>query len=154
MKPVGLSRGRGIFLVDDLSTVSFTEPMIIQKYISNPLLIKGFKFDLRLYVLVTSFKPLECWISSLGFARFASKPYECSSASLSDTFIHLTNTSLQKDYEDHSLSDCLGGIIGEDGKSRPKKFDPAQLLLLFALVCPPATSKPRRRTRSEWTRIG
>ena len=120
MKPVGLSRGRGIFLVDDLSTVSFTEPMIIQKYISNPLLIKGFKFDLRLYVLVTSFKPLECWISSLGFARFASKPYECSSASLSDTFIHLTNTSLQKDYEDHSLSDCLGGIIGEDGKGGTK----------------------------------
>jgi hypothetical protein len=73
MKPVGSSRGRGIFLVSDLNDVSYSESMVVQRYITNPLLINGFKFDLRLYVCVLSFQPLRAYIHRRGFARFSSE---------------------------------------------------------------------------------
>ncbi|KAG6623741.1 tubulin-tyrosine ligase family [Phytophthora cinnamomi] len=48
MKPVALSRGRGISLVNDLSQVIYGEQVVIQEYIAAPRLLDGFKFDLRL----------------------------------------------------------------------------------------------------------
>lgn len=42
--------------------------MILQKFLRNPLLVKGFKFDLRVYVLVTSVNPLEAFLYEEGFA--------------------------------------------------------------------------------------
>jgi hypothetical protein len=50
MKPVGLSRGRGISLLNDMSQVNYSEPMVVQRYIMNPMLLDGYKFDLRLCV--------------------------------------------------------------------------------------------------------
>ena len=42
---------------------------VIFRYIDNPLLIGGKKFDMRLYVLVTSFRPLKVYLFKLGFCR-------------------------------------------------------------------------------------
>jgi hypothetical protein len=89
-----LSRGRGIFLVDDLCDVAYGEAYVVQKYLDRPLLVDGHKFDLRLYVLVTSFAPVEAFLYSEGFARFSSERYSLADAR--NLRVHLTNYSVQK----------------------------------------------------------
>ena len=48
---------------------------IIQAYIERPLLYKGYKFDLRVYVLLTRCVPLKLYLYSEGLVRFASELY-------------------------------------------------------------------------------
>ena len=62
MKPSCLSRGRGIFLLDQVEHALCTQASVVQRYVADPLLLAGHKFDLRLYVLVTSFNPLEAFV--------------------------------------------------------------------------------------------
>lgn len=96
VKPANLSRGRGIYLIDDVSEVSVEDTSVISKYISNPLLINGHKFDLRLYVVVTSVEPLRIYIYKEGLARFASEQYIGSKVTKDNMFVHLTNYSINK----------------------------------------------------------
>ncbi|KAK3243678.1 hypothetical protein CYMTET_46683 [Cymbomonas tetramitiformis] len=113
MKPIGLSRGRGIYLVDDIAAVDYAEPMIVQRYLCNPLLVDGFKFDLRLYVVVTSISPLEAFLCQEGFARFATQRYTLDKAEIGNKFIHLTNSSIQKEQEDMDPNDLPAPLRSE-----------------------------------------
>lgn len=83
---------------------------MISKYIDNPLLIGGKKFDLRLYVLVTNYKPLKIWMYSKGFARFCNETYTTDVAEMDNMFVHLTNVAIQK-YSD-KYSEKHGGKWG------------------------------------------
>jgi hypothetical protein len=76
VKPVNSSMGRGIFLItrpDQLyanaALFSKGESAVVQEYLSDPLLIDGFKFDLRIYVLVTSCDPLRAFTYRDGLVR-------------------------------------------------------------------------------------
>lgn len=65
--------------------------------LSQPFLIDGFKFDLRLYVLVTSIVPLRVFMFKDGLARFTTQPYrEPTTANVGNVFMHLTNYAIQK----------------------------------------------------------
>lgn len=73
--------------------------VIIQRYLTRPLLINGFKVDLRVYVVCTSFDPLRLYVYNEGLVRFASEPYPSPQnlvASLSNVYQHLTNYSINK----------------------------------------------------------
>ena len=69
---------------------------IVQKYISDPYLINGHKFDLRLYVLITNLDPLTVYLYKDGLVRFASKLYSNSTDKLQDKKVHLTNWEINK----------------------------------------------------------
>ncbi|CAH2299727.1 probable tubulin polyglutamylase TTLL9 isoform X1 [Pelobates cultripes] len=115
MKPVARSQGRGIFLfrklkdimdwrkdggrTDDQKDEIPVENYVVQRYIENPYLIGGRKFDLRVYVLVTSYVPLRAWLYRDGFARFSNTRFTLSS--IDDHYIHLTNVAIQKTAPDY-----------------------------------------------------
>lgn len=62
IKPANGCQGKGIYLIDDINDVNVDDTSVISKYITNPLLINGHKFDLRIYVCVTSYEPLRVYI--------------------------------------------------------------------------------------------
>uniref|UniRef100_A0A2I2YYH4 TTL family tubulin polyglutamylase complex subunit L1 n=1 Tax=Gorilla gorilla gorilla TaxID=9595 RepID=A0A2I2YYH4_GORGO len=78
------------------------EAYVISLYINNPLLIGGRKFDLRLYVLVSTYRPLRCYMYKLGFCRFCTVKYTPSTSELDNMFVHLTNVAIQKHGEDYN----------------------------------------------------
>ena len=67
---------------------------ILQKYIENPLIIENRKFDIRLWILVTSNDPLTIWCWTRPYIWFPAADYN--SKNLKDNFIHLTNNSVAK----------------------------------------------------------
>eukprot|EP01022_Parablepharisma_sp_SALTPOND_P020230 TRINITY_DN361_c0_g1_i3.p1 TRINITY_DN361_c0_g1~~TRINITY_DN361_c0_g1_i3.p1 ORF type:complete len:707 (+),score=86.81 TRINITY_DN361_c0_g1_i3:571-2691(+) len=96
MKPCAKSRGRGISVFNNVSSVAYGEPMIVQEYLKNPLLLNGYKFDMRIYVVVTSFNPLEVFLYKEGFARLSTVRFSLSPECITNKFIHLTNSSVQE----------------------------------------------------------
>lgn len=87
------------------------ESCIISRYIPNPLLINGLKFDLRIYVVVTSIEPLRIYIYNEGLTRFATEKYKLSDCK-TNRFAHLTNYSVNKKNE--KFVNNTG--VEEDGK--------------------------------------
>merc|ERR1719171_76246 len=111
IKPEDGSQGDGIFMVQGLrdfevklSTKS-NMAAVCQRYIAKPLLLGGFKFDLRIYVLFAggcsgdpaAGEPPAVFICREGLARFCTERYvEPSQQNLHKCMGHLTNYSLNK----------------------------------------------------------
>ncbi len=73
LKPENNCQGKGIFLIDNPNKIDKSENMVVQEYLQNPYLIDGLKFDMRIYVLITSVKPLRVYIYNEGISRFATE---------------------------------------------------------------------------------
>ncbi|NWW44313.1 TTL13 polyglutamylase, partial [Pedionomus torquatus] len=108
-KPDSGCQGRGIFITCNPEEIKHGEHMICQQYIAKPFLIDGFKFDMRIYVLVTSCDPLRIFIYKEGLARFATMRYiDPSSRNLGDICMHLTNYAINKCNENFVQDDTMG----------------------------------------------
>lgn len=70
---------------------------VVQEYISRPLLLKGFKWDIRVYVLLLSLEPLRAFLCCEGLARVCSEAYaEPTMRTSHKVTCHLTNYSINK----------------------------------------------------------
>ena len=76
--------------------------MLVQRYIRTPLLLDGKKFDLRLYVLVVGYDPVEAYLADEGLARLCTENYkQPTPANMKNMFMHLTNFSLNKNSDNY-----------------------------------------------------
>ena len=83
--------------------------MVCQKYLENPLLVYGFKFDIRQWIVVTTLMPLEIWINTRFYTRFSGTQYSAEPDKITDIFTHLTNNCVQKKAKDYSSNEELLG---------------------------------------------
>ena len=97
-KPAASRCGLGIQLHDAISFLPETLEEdfrgVASAYIDPPYLVDGLKFDLRLYVLVTRWRPLTAYTHTSGIVRFATTPY--GEAGLGARRAHLTNYAVNK----------------------------------------------------------
>lgn len=98
-KPLASSRGRGVRMVLKPSAITRKcKKAIVQQYVHKPLCINGYKFDLRIYLAVTSFHPLRAYVYQNAMVRFASVKYDRSKTSMSNRQMHLTNHAVNRNF--------------------------------------------------------
>ncbi|XP_074655111.1 uncharacterized protein LOC141908801 [Tubulanus polymorphus] len=111
-KPTGLNQGKGIYLFRNLDEIKKTiqerdersenqpgrkltirrMPRIVQRYINDPLLVEGKKFDIRAYMMIPSTSPFMLYYHG-GYLRLSIHKYNKDDA---DMTTHLTNQYIQK----------------------------------------------------------
>ena len=62
LKPANSSCGRGIRIITKNSTIPKRGQYVVCEYLMKPHLINGYKYDLRLYVFITSYEPLTIYL--------------------------------------------------------------------------------------------
>ncbi|KAM6046430.1 inactive polyglycylase TTLL10 [Chlamydotis macqueenii] len=112
-KPSCSNRGRGIFLLKNPAAVNILQAKlrstkeyllsekvpykgprarIVQRYIHQPLLLEGKKFDVRSYLLIACTAPYVLFFAQ-GYVRLTCVDYDAAS---DDLTVHLTNQYMQK----------------------------------------------------------
>ena len=97
VKPLASTHGKGVRILTDSTTVPIKG--ILENYIYNPHLINRRKYDMRIYVLVTGFRPLKIYIYENGIIRFCSEKYTTDAEKFNNNYIHITNYSVNKAME-------------------------------------------------------
>eukprot|EP00002_Diphylleia_rotans_P007905 TRINITY_DN1756_c0_g1_i10.p1 TRINITY_DN1756_c0_g1~~TRINITY_DN1756_c0_g1_i10.p1 ORF type:complete len:1011 (-),score=204.59 TRINITY_DN1756_c0_g1_i10:395-3427(-) len=111
IKPDAGAQGKGIYMVRKPEDLVFQEnghfmSAVAQRYVDRPLLLDGFKFDLRIYALVMSCDPLKIFLYKEGMGRFCTEPYrEPTDENMENIFMHLTNYSINKNNDNFIYTD-------------------------------------------------
>jgi len=88
----------------------------VQHYLTRPLLLDNYKFDLRIYVLITCVEPLSVFMYKEGLARFCTEEYKRPNAqNMEQMYMHLTNYAINKN------NDCFEAAEDTDGDSGFKR---------------------------------
>lgn len=127
-KPPASACGRGIKVCranEVMRSIDKESNCIFQQYISNPLLIHGYKFDLRIYVLVTSFDPLVAYVYEDGLVRLATEQYN--KKSVKNKYSHLTNSSINEKNPKYYLNN--------DGEGSKLTFSDLQKIFINVCSC-------------------
>ncbi|GBG24138.1 Tubulin polyglutamylase ttll6 [Hondaea fermentalgiana] len=107
IKPDASCQGKGIFLTRTHENVNPTESQVAQRYLHKPLLIDGFKFDMRIYVILTSVDPLRIFLFEDGLVRICTQKYvEPRGRNLQKSRMHLTNYAINKESEDFVFNEA------------------------------------------------
>jgi tubulin polyglutamylase TTLL6/13 len=92
-----MSQGKGIYLSRNFEDIDMSEHCISQRYIHNPFLIDGLKFDFRLYILLLGVDPIRILMYNEGLTRFATEKYQSPlRTNMQNSYIHLTNYAINK----------------------------------------------------------
>ena len=100
VKPSKGCQGTGIMLTRCLDDIDPHEPNIVQRYLHKPHLLDGRKYDLRLYVLQSSIKPLRLYLFREGLVRVCTSKYACKPSNYNELTMHLTNYAINKESDD------------------------------------------------------
>lgn len=153
IKPSNGSLGRGIKIIqsgdlidkysycDEIykkpknSTKTKQIPAVAQKYIKSHL-INNTKFDLRIYVLVSSVEPLEIFVYRDGLARFCSLKSSCKSI-----FARITNVTMNKNSsfcnQPEKISRLISDVFDEcfSEEQQNKIWSEIDDLIVLTLFC-------------------
>lgn len=95
-------------------------PKIVQKYIERPFLLEvdheKRKFDIRQWVFVSSFDPLQVFIYRKAYLRICGADFQMSM--YEDPMRHLSNYSIQKDDELIMSSDEFTDYLKQRGHEK------------------------------------
>ena len=138
-KPEDGGQGRGIALFKHLRELPYAtqdSDIVVQRYLDKPLLLDGFKFDLRLYVLVNGISPLRVYVYKDGLARFATVKYHSPAPSnLKNLQMHLTNYAINKESSDFVQNEDSNA--DDVGSKRSYQFVLKKLAMDYGLLTSP-----------------
>ena len=90
IKPTLGSLGLDISILINFSDIKLKQ-FLLTKYLYNPHLIRGYKYDLRFHRLISTIKPLKLYLYNEGLLRLASEKYNFSITELQNKYTFLTN---------------------------------------------------------------
>ena len=115
---------------------------VVQEYIDRPLLIKGRKFDVRLFLLITSVDPLIVYMYSDGLVSICCEKFTMDREELGNKHVHLSNYSINKNHEGFNfkehrwkLSRLWSYLRQEHGVETDKLWEETKEVCLKTVLC-------------------
>eukprot|EP00667_Euglena_gracilis_P008731 EG_transcript_8849 len=127
IKPSAGCQGKGIVLTrSPMEVVEQFPNCVVQQYITKPMLIDGYKFDMRVYAMVTNVCDLNILLFQDGLIRLCTQKYtRPTESNLECAFMHLTNYAINKKNENFEFNE--DGESGDRGSKRDFAFMDAYL---------------------------